>query len=102
LPDASGRCANPQRAEEFANRMLGALNSSALVLMTSIGHRTGLFDALAANPDSTSAALARAARLNERYVREWLGAMVTGVSSSTTRGRARVLYRDRRTGPSGC
>lgn len=29
-------------------------------------------------PPSTSADIARAARLQERYVREWLGAMVTG------------------------
>ena len=35
------------KAEAFAGRLLGALNNSALVLMTSIGHRTGLFDHLA-------------------------------------------------------
>lgn len=70
--------ADPHRVDEFANRMMGALNSSAVVLMTSIGHRTGLFDALAEHPNSTSTSLALAAGLNERYVREWLGAMVTG------------------------
>jgi len=46
--------------------------------MVSIGHRTGLFDALAAAPPLTSAQLAERAGLHERYVREWLGAMVTG------------------------
>ena len=63
------------RAEAFAERMLGALNEEALTLMTSIGHRTGLFDAMAGLPPSTSEQIA-AAGLNERYVREWLGAMV--------------------------
>jgi len=64
------------RAEAFAERMLGALNEGALTLMTSIGHRTGLFDAMAGLPPSTSEQIAAAAGLNERYVREWLGAMV--------------------------
>jgi 2-polyprenyl-3-methyl-5-hydroxy-6-metoxy-1,4-benzoquinol methylase len=67
-----------KRAEAFASKMLGVLNNSAIALMTSVGHRTGLFDALAALPPSTSEEIARAARLDERYVREWLGAMVTG------------------------
>lgn len=63
------------RIEEFANRMVEALNASALVFMTSIGHRTGLLDALADHPDISSAELAGAAKLDERYVREWLAAM---------------------------
>ncbi|MDQ4107112.1 MAG: methyltransferase domain-containing protein, partial [Actinomycetota bacterium] len=46
--------------------------------MTSIGHRTGLFDALDGLPPSTSDRIAEAAGLDERYVREWLGAMVVG------------------------
>jgi ubiquinone/menaquinone biosynthesis C-methylase UbiE len=45
--------------------------------MASIGHRTGLFDALRDQPPSTSTEIAERAGLNERYVREWLGAMVT-------------------------
>lgn len=66
------------RAEEFAERMVGVLNEGAIALMTSIGHRTGLFDAMAGLPPSTSEEIASAAELNERYVREWLGAMVVG------------------------
>jgi SAM-dependent methyltransferase len=65
-------------SEEFAERMLGVLNSGMLALMTSIGHRTGLFDAMAGSPPSTSAQIARDAELQERYVREWLAAMTTG------------------------
>jgi SAM-dependent methyltransferase len=48
------------------------------MLMTSIGHQTGLFEAMAGLAPSTSAEIAAAAQLNERYVREWLAAMVTG------------------------
>jgi 2-polyprenyl-3-methyl-5-hydroxy-6-metoxy-1,4-benzoquinol methylase len=66
------------KAQAFAERMLSNLNGAAVTLMTSIGHRVRLFDTLAGMPPSTSDQIARAASLNERYVREWLGAMVTG------------------------
>jgi SAM-dependent methyltransferase len=64
--------------EAFAGKMVGVLNGAGLALMTSIGHRTGLFDRMATLPPSTSEQIAQAAGLNERYVREWLGAMGTG------------------------
>lgn len=66
------------RAEEFGEKMLGVLNGAALALMTSVGHRTGLFDVMANLPASDSDTIARETGLDERYVREWLGAMVTG------------------------
>ncbi|MBA3791496.1 MAG: class I SAM-dependent methyltransferase [Actinomycetota bacterium] len=66
------------KTEEFGERMVDVLNDGALALMTSIGHRTGLFDAMAGLSPSTSTEIASAADLNERYVREWLGAMVVG------------------------
>ncbi len=34
------------KSEAFAERMIGILNDAALALMASIGHRTGLFDAM--------------------------------------------------------
>jgi SAM-dependent methyltransferase len=67
-----------RRADAFAERMLGLLNGGALALMLSIGHRAGLFDAMRRLDFATSAAIAEEAGLQERYVREWLGAMVTG------------------------
>jgi ubiquinone/menaquinone biosynthesis C-methylase UbiE len=67
-----------ERADAFAARMVEVLNHGALALMISIGHRTGLFDALATVGPASSERLAAAAGLNERYVREWLGALVTG------------------------
>jgi len=66
------------RAEAFAARMTGMLNDGFLALMTSLGHETGLLDAIDGLPPSTTEEIAAAAGLNERYVREWLGAMVTG------------------------
>jgi len=67
-----------ERAEAFAGRLVGAVNDGALAVMVSIGHQTGLFDAMGGLEPSTSDAIASAAGLHERYVREWLGAMVTG------------------------
>jgi SAM-dependent methyltransferase len=66
------------KSEAFAERMVDVLNTAALALLTSVGHQVGLFDALAGLPAATSRQIADAAGLNERYVREWLGAMVTG------------------------
>jgi SAM-dependent methyltransferase len=65
------------RADRFADRMRGALNGAALGLMTSVGHRTGLFDVMRDLAPSDSAHIARHAGLAERYVREWLGAMTS-------------------------
>ncbi|HET9325270.1 MAG TPA: transcriptional regulator, partial [Candidatus Eisenbacteria bacterium] len=62
------------KADAFAGRLMSALNQGAFCLMASIGHRTGLFDAMRDQPPMTSDALAERAGLNERYVREWLGA----------------------------
>jgi len=66
------------KAEAFAGRMISTLNGGMLALVTSIGHQTGLFDVMANLPPSTSNQIAEKAGLKERYVREWLGAMVTG------------------------
>ncbi|TMA61115.1 MAG: class I SAM-dependent methyltransferase [Deltaproteobacteria bacterium] len=77
------------KASAFAERLLTTLNDGALCLMISVGHRTGLLDAMRDLEPSTSAEIATKAGLNERYVREWLGAMVTGrivdVDASTKR-----------------
>ncbi len=67
---------DPVRREAFARRIVDAVNGGAIALMLSIGHRTGLFDVLAELPPSTSETIASRAGLAERYVREWLGAMV--------------------------
>jgi 2-polyprenyl-3-methyl-5-hydroxy-6-metoxy-1,4-benzoquinol methylase len=83
---------NADKAEAFAGRFLDALNNGALCLMVSIGHRTGLFDLMRDLPPSTSEEIAKRAGLNERYVREWLGAMITGgvVDLDSPSGRFRL------------
>jgi SAM-dependent methyltransferase len=83
LPSSSFTGSNIQakfdntRAEAFAGKMLDILNGGTVSLMISMGHQTHLFDIMSKLPPSTSEEIATAAKLNERYVREWLGAMVT-------------------------
>ncbi len=64
------------KAAAFENHLVDTLNAGALSIMVSVGHRTGLFDAMAELAAVPSAEIARRAQLQERYVREWLGAMV--------------------------
>jgi SAM-dependent methyltransferase len=66
------------KSDAFAHQMLGMLNHAALSLMMSIGQKTRLFDTMSSMAPATSEQIASAAGLRERYVREWLGAMVTG------------------------
>lgn len=66
------------KAAAFADRFMGNLNAAALSLMSSIGYRTGLFDTMRGMAPATSQEIADVAGLSERYVREWLGAMVAG------------------------
>ncbi len=70
--------AEKSKTEQFSEKTLRIINDAALTLMMSVGHRTGLFDTMAGLPASTLGTIAQTAGLNERYVREWLGAMVTG------------------------
>jgi 2-polyprenyl-3-methyl-5-hydroxy-6-metoxy-1,4-benzoquinol methylase len=63
--------------DSFENKMLDVMNKAALALMLSVGHRTKLFDVMSQLPPSTSDTIAKKSNLNERYVQEWLGAMVT-------------------------
>lgn len=66
------------REAAFGDRIPEILNNAGLVLMISIGHKTGLFDAMAGMEPTTSQQIAERTGLQERYVREWLAAMTTG------------------------
>lgn len=66
-----------ESTEQFAGRMTDAIDSASVAILASIGHQTGLFETLSTLPAATSVQIADAAGLNERYVREWLGGMVT-------------------------
>jgi SAM-dependent methyltransferase len=67
---------------DFATNLIDILNGGTLSLMISVGHKTHLFDAMSKLYEqkrlAKSEEIAKAANLNERYVREWLGAMVAG------------------------
>ena len=72
------RSSDTTKAAAFQARMIEVLNSSFLGLGMGIGHHLGLFDMMAGRDWATSAETAQAAGLDERYVREWLAAMVVG------------------------
>lgn len=65
------------KAEAFAEHVGSMLDAGAGAAMISVGHRLGLFDTLSGRAPSTSAEIAKASGLTERYVREWLAVMVT-------------------------
>jgi SAM-dependent methyltransferase len=67
----------PADPDATVERLLQVLDDGAACVLASIGHEVGLFDTLAALPPATSAQVADAAGLDERYVREWLGGMTT-------------------------
>ncbi|VVJ18526.1 Putative transcriptional regulatory protein [Amycolatopsis camponoti] len=72
--------------KDFAAHLTATMTGSALTMLIGVGHRTGLFEAAARGP-ATSDELAERAGLHERYVREWLGAMVTGGIFTLEAGR---------------
>ncbi|MDN3519431.1 class I SAM-dependent methyltransferase [Aquisalimonas lutea] len=67
---------DPTAVDAFEERLVHALNESGMLLMLSIGHRTGLLAAMDGAPPVSTTELAHRTGLQERYVREWLGAMV--------------------------
>jgi 2-polyprenyl-3-methyl-5-hydroxy-6-metoxy-1,4-benzoquinol methylase len=71
----SGAAFDKGKADAFGGTLLTALNHASLCLMTSVGHRTGLFDLMSTLPPASSTEIAARAGLNERYVREWLAAL---------------------------
>ena len=62
------------RAKSFLQDMVGILNSGAMAIMVSVGHKTGLFDAMDGAPPETVEDVAKRAGLHPRPVREWLAA----------------------------
>jgi 2-polyprenyl-3-methyl-5-hydroxy-6-metoxy-1,4-benzoquinol methylase len=63
----------------FTEKLTEILNYSALNLAMAVGYQTGLFDVMDTfDTPRTLEAIADKADLNPRYVKEWLGVMVTG------------------------
>jgi len=68
-----------ENQREFSKRLTTILNCGALNLAMALGYRTHLFDVMDAfESPQTVSVVAKRAGLNERYVKEWLGVMVSG------------------------
>jgi hypothetical protein len=65
------------RQEEFVGKVVEQISGTMTTLLGAIGDRLGLFKNLAEQGPATSAELASRTKLNERYLREWLGGMAT-------------------------
>ncbi|CAL9396588.1 hypothetical protein SUDANB121_01379 [Nocardiopsis dassonvillei] len=68
----TGRAPDREAVEGFSDRLIGFMESGSAALLCGLGHRLGLFDTMAGRGPMTAPEVARAAGLNERYVREWL------------------------------
>jgi len=66
------------KAKAFTQLMVRHLEGAAVSIMMEVGRRVGLFETMATMGTATSAEIAAKAGLSERYVREWLAAMVCG------------------------
>ena len=68
-----------EKQKAFSEKMTNVLNYGALNLAMAIGYKTRLFDVMDdCDSPRTASEIAEHAGLNERYVREWLGVMVSG------------------------
>jgi SAM-dependent methyltransferase len=66
---------DPDKLQVFLGKMLGDMGGAASGALVLLGDRLGLFAAIAGHGPGTSAELAAAAGVDERYLREWLACM---------------------------
>jgi len=66
------------RIEQFAGQVVTDLTAAMAGVMTNLGHKLGLYGAMAESGPITSHELARRTATNERSVREWLNGQVAG------------------------
>ena len=69
---------NETKLNQFMERILGDLAASYGGVMVSLGHRLGLYRAMAGAGPLTAQRLAERTRCSERYVREWLNSQAAG------------------------
>lgn len=65
------------KAEAFVGTALANTTAFTVTVLAGLGDRLGLWRALAERGPATSTELAERADIDERYAREWLGAMTT-------------------------
>ena len=76
-----------EKGKAFSGKMAEILNYGALNLAMAIGYKTRLFDVMdEMGLPRAASAIAEKAGLNERYVREWLGIMVSGGIAELSQG----------------
>jgi SAM-dependent methyltransferase len=68
---------NQGEVESFANQVLNDTRGWAVTIMAALGDVLGLFKNLAHDGPATSSELSARTGTNERYVREWLGGMLS-------------------------
>jgi 2-polyprenyl-3-methyl-5-hydroxy-6-metoxy-1,4-benzoquinol methylase len=73
---ASAAQINFKKVEELAFRVVGDMGGAFIMALGYIGDRLGIYKAMDGAGSLSSEALALKTGLNERYVREWLRAMV--------------------------
>jgi len=67
-----------QRVEQFAGQVITDLAAAMAGVMTNLGHKLGLYQAMAESGPIRSHDLAHRTATNERSVREWLNGQVAG------------------------
>jgi len=67
-----------RKIEEFAGQVVTDLAAAMAGVMTNLGHKLGLYQAMAESGPINSDELARRTGTNERSVREWLNGQVAG------------------------
>jgi SAM-dependent methyltransferase len=72
------RTVDPAKLDAMVGRVVSDLSAGYGGVMVSLGHRLGLYKAMAEAGPLTSRDLANRAGCAERYVREWLGSQVAG------------------------
>jgi 2-polyprenyl-3-methyl-5-hydroxy-6-metoxy-1,4-benzoquinol methylase len=65
------------KVHDFVGKVLTDTSGLTTTILAALGDRLGLFKILAAQGPATSGELAKAASIDERYAREWLGGMAS-------------------------
>ena len=69
---------DPAKLEAFAMRAIGDVTAGYTGVMVSLGHKLGLYKAMAGAGPLSAKEVAKRAGCAERYVREWLNAQAAG------------------------
>jgi Rv2258c-like winged HTH domain len=67
-----------QKIQQFAGQVVTDLAAAMAGVMTNLGHKLGLYQAMAESGPIRSEELARRSDTDERSVREWLNGQVAG------------------------